>query len=316
MRGASVKSLGPLIGLAAVYVFFMMWAGEPFYSNFNRVTVLTQSVIVTAGSLGMTLVIISGGIDLSVGSVIALSTVVIARMLGADVTPIVAALAGVLVGGACGALNGLLITRLNLVPFIITLGTLLVYRGAATGIAKEQKIDAPITWLNDMLAKFPDPPWLVVAPGVWLTLLLAVVVGLMLRSTILGRYIFAIGSNENTARICGIRVERVKLYIYSLAGLLTGFAGWMQFSRLTVGDPTAARGMELDIIASVVIGGGSLQGGEGSIVGSVAGAMLVAVIRNGLSMKGVPNWVQDVLTGSIIVAAVALDRLRHRGRAS
>ena len=166
MRGASVKSLGPLIGLAAVYVFFMMWAGEPFYSNFNRVTVLTQSVIVTAGALGMTLIIISGGIDLSVGSVIALSTVVvIARMLGADVTPIVAALGGVLVGGACGALNGLLITRLQLVPFIITLGTLLVYRGAATGIAKEQKIDAPITWLNDMLAKFPDPPWLVVAPG-------------------------------------------------------------------------------------------------------------------------------------------------------
>ena len=140
-----MKSLGPLIGLAAVYVFFMMWAGEPFYSNFNRVTVLTQSVIVTAGALGMTLIIISGGIDLSVGSGIALSTVVIARMLGADVTPIVAALAGVLVGGACGALNGLLITRLNLVPFIITLGTLLVYRGAATGIAKEQKIDAPIT---------------------------------------------------------------------------------------------------------------------------------------------------------------------------
>ncbi len=310
-----MKSLGPLIGLAAVYVFFMMWAGEPFYSPFNRVTVLTQSVIVTAGALGMTLIIISGGIDLSVGSVIALSTVVIARMLGADVTPIAAALAGVLVGGACGALNGLLITRLNLVPFIITLGTLLVYRGAATGIAKEQKIDAPITWLNDMLAKFPDPPWLVVAPGVWLTLLLAVVVGLMLRSTILGRYIFAIGSNENTARICGIRVERVKLYIYSLAGLSTGFAGWMQFSRLTVGDPTAARGMELDIIASVVIGGGSLQGGEGSIAGSVAGAMLMAVIRNGLSMKGVPNWVQDVLTGSIIVAAVALDRLRHRARA-
>ncbi len=316
MRGAPLKSLGPLIGLAAVYVFFMMWAGEPFYSSFNRVTVLTQSVIVTAGALGMTLIIISGGIDLSVGSVIALSTVVIARMLGADVTPIVAALGGVLVGGACGALNGLLITRLNLVPFIITLGTLLVYRGAATGIAKEQKIDAPITWLNDMLAKFPDPPWLVVAPGVWLTLLLAVVVGLMLRSTILGRYIFAIGSNENTARICGIRVERVKVYIYSLAGLLAGFAGWMQFSRLTVGDPTAARGMELDIIASVVIGGGSLQGGEGSIVGSVAGAMLMAVIRNGLSMKGVPNWVQDVLTGSIIVSAVALDRLRHRARAS
>jgi ribose/xylose/arabinose/galactoside ABC-type transport system permease subunit len=142
-----------------------------------------------------------------------------------------------------------------------------------------------------------------VAPGVWLTLLLAVVVALLLSNTIVGRHIFAIGSNENTARLCGVRVERTKFYVYTLGGILTGFAGLMQFSRLTVGDPTAAKGMELDIIAAVVIGGGSLQGGEGSVAGSVAGAMLMAVIRNGLSMKGVPNWVQDVLTGSIIVAA-------------
>lgn len=312
LRGPALKNLGPLIGLIAVYLFFAVWAGEPFISSFNRVTVLTQSVIVTAGALGMTLIIISGGIDLSVGSMIALSTVVIARLLEAGVSPAIAAIAGIAMGGCCGMLNGLLITRLKLVPFIITLGTLLVYRGIATGVAREQKIDAPITWLNEMLAKFPDPPWLIVAPGVWLTLLLAIVVALMLRNTVLGRYIFAIGSNENTARICGIRVERMKLYVYTLSGLLTGVAGLMQFSRLTVGDPTAARGMELDIIAAVVIGGGSLQGGEGSVLGSVAGAMLMAVIRNGLSMKGVPNWVQDVLTGSIIVAAVTLDRLRHR----
>ena len=310
-----MKNLGPLVGLIAVYLFFVVWAGEPFVSSFNRVTVLTQSVIVTAGALGMTLIIISGGIDLSVGSMIALSTVVIARLLEAGVSPAIAAIAGIAMGGCCGMLNGLLITRLKLVPFIITLGTLLVYRGVATGVAREQKIDAPITWLNEMLAKFPDPPWLIVAPGVWLTLVLAIVVALMLRNTVLGRYIFAIGSNENTARICGIRVERMKLYVYTLSGLLTGVAGLMQFSRLTVGDPTAARGMELDIIAAVVIGGGSLQGGEGSVLGSVAGAMLMAVIRNGLSMKGVPNWVQDVLTGSIIVAAVTLDRLRHRNTA-
>ncbi len=312
LRGPALKNLGPLIGLIAVYLFFVLWAGEPFYSGFNRVTVLTQSVIVTAGALGMTLIIISGGIDLSVGSMIALSTVVVARLLEAGVSPVIAAFSGIVVGGCCGLLNGLLITRLKLVPFIITLGTLLVYRGIATGVAREQKIDAPITWLNEMLAKFPDPPWLIVAPGVWLTLGLAVVVALMLRNTVLGRYVFAIGSNENTARLCGVRVERMKLYVYSLGGLLTGVAGLMQFSRLTVGDPTAARGMELDIIAAVVIGGGSLQGGEGSVLGSVAGAMLMAVIRNGLSMKGVPNWVQDVLTGSIIVAAVTLDRLRHR----
>jgi ribose/xylose/arabinose/galactoside ABC-type transport system permease subunit len=304
-----------LIGLAATYLFFCLWAGEPFYSSFNRVTVLTQSVIVTAGALGMTLIIISGGIDLSVGSVIALSTVVVARLLEGGASPWTAALAGVAVGVLCGAANGLLITRLRLVPFIITLGSLLIFRGAATGLAHEQKIDAPITWLNNMLAKFPEPPWLLVAPGVWLTLLLGVLVALLLRNTVLGRHIYAIGSNENAARICGVRVDLTKFYVYTLGGLLTGVAGLMQFSRLTVGDPTAARGMELDIIAAVVIGGGSLQGGEGTVPGSVAGAVLMAVIRNGLSMQGVPNWVQDVLTGAIIVAAVAIDRLRHRGKA-
>jgi ribose transport system permease protein len=310
-----LRSLGPLLGLILVYIFFCIWAGEAFYSGFNRVTVLTQSVIVVCGALGMTLIIVSGGIDLSVGSQIALSTVVIAKALEAGASPGVAAMAGVLTGALCGLVNGLLITRLKLVPFIITLGTLLIFRGAATGMANEQKIDAPLTWLNSLLSKFPDPPWMLVAPGVWVALALSVLTAVALRNTVLGRHMFAIGSNENTARICGVRVERTKLWIYSLGGLLTGVAGTMQFSRLTVGDPTAARGMELDIIAAVVIGGGSLSGGEGSVLGSVAGAMLMAVIRNGLSMKGVPNYVQDILTGAIIVAAVAIDRWRHRAQA-
>ena len=304
-----------MLGLVAVYLLFCVWVGEAFYSPFNSVTVLTQSVIVTAGALGMTLIIVSGGIDLSVGSQIALATVVIARMLEAGASPLAAALTGVLTGALCGLANGFLITRLKLAPFIITLGALLIIRGAATGMANEQKIDAPITWLNALLAKFPDPPWLLVAPGVWVTALLAVVTALALRHTVLGRHTFAIGSNESTARICGVRVERTKLWIYALGGLLTGFAGLMQFSRLTVGDPTAARGMENRHHR----GGGDRRrqplGRRGSVLGSVAGAMLMAVIRNGLSMKGVPNYVQEILTGAIIVAAVALDRWRHRASA-
>ncbi len=312
LSSLGLSSLGSLLGLAAVFLLFSLWAGAPFYSRYNQVTMLTQSVIVASGALGMTWIILSGGIDLSVGSMIALSTVIIARLLEAGAAPLWAALAGIAVGGLCGAFNGLLITRLGLVPFIITLGTLLVFRGAATGLAHEQKIDAPITWLNDLLTKFPSPPWLLVAPGVWLTLLLAILVSLLLGRTVLGQYAFAIGSNEQTARLCGVRVRRIKIYVYLLGGLLTGFAGLMQFSRLTVGDPTAAKGLELDIIAAVVIGGGSLSGGQGSVAGSLAGALLMTVIRSGLSMKGVPNWVQDVLTGGIIVSAVALDRLRQR----
>jgi len=307
-----MKNPGPLLGLALVLALFSVWAGAPFYSRYNLVTMLTQSVIVGCGSLGMTVVIISGGIDLSVGSIIALGTVVIARLLRSGAPPLASAAAGVAVGGFCGLVNGILIIRLGLVPFIITLGTLLVFRGAATGLAGEQKIDAPLTWLNQMLTKFPDPPWLLVAPGVWLALLLAAAVAVLLSRTVLGRHALAIGSNERAARLCGVRVERSKLWVYTIGGLLAGFAGLMQFSRLTVGDPTAARGMELDIIAAVVIGGGSLSGGRGSVAGSLAGALLITIIRSGLSMKGVPNWVQDVLTGAIIVASVALDRLRDR----
>lgn len=134
----------------------------------------------------------------------------------------------------------------------------------------------------------------------------------LLRYTRLGRHIFAIGSNEQTARLCGVPVQRVKVVTYTLGGLFFGLAGLMLFSRLTVGDPTAAVGLELDVIAAVVIGGGSLAGGEGSVLGSLVGALIMSVIRSGCSQMGLSNWVQELVTGAVIVVAVALDRLRHR----
>jgi ribose/xylose/arabinose/galactoside ABC-type transport system permease subunit len=134
----------------------------------------------------------------------------------------------------------------------------------------------------------------------------------MLRYTRLGRHIFAVGSNEQTARLCGVAVERVKVMIYLMCGAFAGLAGLMQFSRLTVGDPTVAVGLELDVIAAVVIGGGSLSGGEGSILGTLVGALIMTVIASGCTQMGLPNWVQQIITGGIIIAAVALDRLRHR----
>jgi ribose transport system permease protein len=141
---------------------------------------------------------------------------------------------------------------------------------------------------------------------------LAVSVAVLLRFFPLGRYIFATGSNEKTARLCGINIDKIKLIVYSLSAALTGVAGVMQFSRLTVGDPTVAVGLELDVIAAVVIGGGSLSGGEGSILGSLIGAFIMTVIRSGCAQMGLPNWVQEIVTGIIIILAVALDRLRHR----
>jgi len=306
-------TLGPILGLLVVYAMFALVGPASFTTVRNLETIARQTAIVGTAALGMTMVIILGGIDLSVGSIIALSTVVIAGLLQAGVNPLLAACGGVAVGALCGLFNGVLITRLRVVPFIVTLGTLLIVRGAAKGLAGEQKIDAPATWLNELLAALGmQHRWMVVPPGVWVMLALAVLVAAVLRYTRLGRHTFAIGSNEQTARLCGVAVERVKVVIYTISAGFAGLAGLMQFSRLTVGDPTVAIGTELDVIAAVVIGGGSLAGGEGSILGSLVGALIMTTIRSGCSQMGLPNWVQQIVTGAIIVLAVALDRLRHR----
>lgn len=293
-----------------------MDAALRFAGRRNLETIARQTTIVGIGALGMTLIIILGGIDLSVGSMVALSTVAVAWMLhrlGSVPWPFTAALTAVAVCTTCGFLNGLLIAGLRVVPFIVTLGTMLFVRGVAKGLAREQKIDAPETWLNELLASLPpERAWMFVPVGVWTLIVLAVLVALLLRYTRLGRHTFAIGSNEQTARLCGVAVSRVKLFVYTLGGAFAGLAGVMQFSRLTVGDPTVAVGLELDVIAAVVIGGGSLSGGEGSIAGSIVGALIMSVIRSGCAQLGMPNWVQEIITGMIIVAAVALDRLRHR----
>ncbi len=313
MRGPGFAWLGPVAGLAGVYALFALIGPESFTTARNVEQILRQTAIVGVAALGMTLVIISGGIDLSVGSVIALTTVIVAAMLGRDAPPLAAAAAGVAAAGVCGLLNGLLIAKLRVVPFIVTLGTLLVVRGAAKGISGEQKIDAPLTWLADLLAALrPEQKWMLAPAGVWLMLALALAVSLLLRRTRLGRHIFAVGSNEQAAHLSGVPVARVKVAVYTLAAVFAGAAGVLQFSRLTVGDPTVAMGLELDVIAAVVIGGGSLSGGEGSVLGSVVGALIMTVIRSGCSQMGLPNWVQEIVTGGIIVLAVALDRLRQR----
>jgi ribose transport system permease protein len=309
-----LNTLGPVLGLAGIYLLFAMIGPPSFSSARNLETIARQTAIVGTAALGMTLVIISGGIDLSVGSVVALSTVIIAYMLQYIMpSPVLAGLTGILAGTACGLVIGLLVTRLKVVPFIVTLGMMLLVRGVAKGLASEQKIDAPMSWLNGLLATLPpEHGWMLVSPGVWLTIVMAVLAAGLLRYTRLGRHIFAIGSNEQTARLCGVATDRVKVTVYAINGTLVGLAGLMQFSRLTVGDPTVAMGLELDVIAAVVIGGGSLSGGEGSILGSIVGALIMTTIRSGCAQMGLPNWVQEIVTGLIIVLAVAIDRLRHR----
>jgi ribose transport system permease protein len=301
---------GVLIGLLLIAVIFGFIVGPQFFRPANLELMARQTAIVCVAALGMTMVIVAGGIDLSVGSVIALSTVVTALLLRANGGPLFAALGAVAAGALCGVLNGLLITLLRVVPFIVTLGTMLLVRGAAKGLSDERRIEAPITWLNALLRTVRAGNGLLLPWGIWLAIVLAIVVAITLQYTRFGRHLFAIGSNERTARLCGVRVERTKVAVYAIAGAFAGLAGVLQLSQLSVGDPTAAIGLELDVIAAVIIGGGSLAGGKGTVVGTVAGAAIMTVIQVGCSQQGLPNWVQQIVTGTIIVFAVALDRWR------
>ena len=296
----------------AVAVLFYPELPRKLPSVLDLQTVAVHTVIVGLAAMGMTFVIISGGIDLSVGSAIALASVSVALALKHG-SPLWSALGVALAtGAACGLYNALLITLLRLPPFIATLGTLGFYRGLAKWVSGSVPVSAPTFGLENWVRPIPVQSWLPFAPSVGLLLVLGIFFAAVLRYTILGRYTFAIGSNEATARLCGVRVPRMKICIYMLAGLLIGLAGLMQFARLTQGDPTVAVGLELDVIAAVVIGGGSLSGGQGSIAGTLAGAFLMAYLRNRCTALGWQNYVQEMIVGHIIIIAVAVDQWRVR----
>ncbi|MBI2497771.1 MAG: ABC transporter permease [Opitutae bacterium] len=307
---------GPFIGLILVIVLFAIpeETREFFltYSNFK--IIFTQTVIVAIGALGMTLIIVSGGIDLSAGSTIALTSVVGALLIqhGWSSAPVLFAI--IAAGGLIGLFNGAAIARLRMTPFIITLGTLGIARGTAKWLADNQTVNYDSSPLNRWMTT-ADPFSRALPAGVWVTLGLAVLTSLLLRNTVFGRHIFALGSNEATARLCGIPTTRLKILIYALAGGFFGLAGLFQLSRLRQGDPTVAVGLELDIIAAVIIGGASLNGGVGTILGSMIGALIMAVLRNGSQQMGWPTYFQEIIIGLVIIVAVFLDRLRQ-GRAA
>jgi ribose/xylose/arabinose/galactoside ABC-type transport system permease subunit len=339
--------LAPFLGLLAITALFALLTGQPkftapeyprpvawllgwaatpegltnstFLTAQNWRLIAVQSVVVGIAALGMTLIMIAGGIDLSVGSAVALITVAVAVLVRDHAWAVPAAMAaGVVVGMLCGLVNGALITALGVVPFIITLGSMKVFRGLAKWVSSSTQVYLPRGdkpwWLDRVLAAEPTPSWLTLAPGVWILLGLAVLLALVLRYTLLGRYIYAIGSNEATARLCGLNVPGIKLTVYALAGAAFGVAGVMQMIFLNgEGDPVTADGLELQVIAAVVIGGGSLSGGEGTVLGTLIGCLIMSVLNNGCVHAGISNASQDIIIGLIIVAAVTLDRLRRRG---
>ncbi|MFM1852536.1 MAG: hypothetical protein RIS54_2220 [Verrucomicrobiota bacterium] len=308
-----LAKFGPFLGLLLVVGLFSIpgEVREYFLTYANFKIILTQTVIVALGALGMTLIIVSGGIDLSVGSVIALTSVIGALLLQQD-WPTAAVVLAVVAGGAfVGLINGAAIAGLRMTPFIITLGTLGIARGAAKWLADNETVNYDDSPLNGWMTTANPFDWTLPA-GAWITLVLAVLTAVMLRRTVFGRHIFAIGSNEATARLCGVATVRTKILIYVLAGAFFGLAGLMQLSRLRQGDPTVAIGVELDIIAAVIIGGASLYGGVGTVLGSMIGALIMAVLRNGSQQMGWPTYFQEIIIGVVIIAAVFLDRLRQK----
>lgn len=315
-------ALGPFLALAVVVGFFatadsLQADGGSFLSVRNLRTISGQTATVAVAALGMTLIIISGGIDLSAGTALALSATVLAWCLKKDLPAGVAVAAGLGTGCLAGFVNGLLVSTLRVVPFIVTLGTMTVYLGTAKIIAGETTVRPDLArqvpqWLQDLLSTRSDALVLGFPAGIWLTLALALLLALVLRQSVFGRYVYALGSNESTARLCGINVWGNKIAVYTLAGLFVGVAGMYQFSRLSSGNPTSGVGMELRIIAAVVIGGGSLSGGRGTVLGTLTGAAIMAVIASGCTHLKLDNPVQDIILGVIIVAAVTLDQIRQR----
>jgi ribose/xylose/arabinose/galactoside ABC-type transport system permease subunit len=305
-----IRQLLPFISLLVVLIALSALAPGRFLTEENLLNVLRRSSVNAILAVGMTAIIISGGIDLSVGSMLALAGMAGAwTMVKAGGAPVSASvmclgtLAGALVGTLCGLLNGTLVTQLKLPPFIVTLGTMSAFRGISYVMNDGQPYNVPsYKFLGEgELAAVPIS--VVIAVGI------IVLASLVLRYTPLGRYTYAIGSNREAAFHAGIAVERNLTAIYTLSGLLVGVGAMIATSRTVSAQPTAGISLELDIIAAVVIGGASLSGGRGTILGTIIGTLLISFLRNGCTLLGISTNVQLIVIGAIIIAAVAVDQM-------
>ena len=310
MKMPGVKLLQKLLPFLSLVVLFVALAiaSPHFLTSTNLSSVVRQTAVINIMALGMTIIIISAGIDLSVGAILGMGGL-LGAMAMQDGLPIWAGVGvGIVTGLACGLLNGLLITSLRVAPFIVTLGTLGIFRGLTLIISK----GLPVHQIPPGFSFLGEGNILGVPFVLWLLLLCAVAVHFILEHTKLGRYTFAIGSNETAAVYAGVPVRSYKVAVYAVGGLLTGLAGMIEASRLMTGQPTAGTGYELQAIAAVVIGGGSLWGGEGSVVGTLIGAFIMGLLSNGSDLLGISNYVQQVVIGAVIILAVTVDELRKR----
>ena len=306
-KSGVLQRMGPLLGLILLVVILSIISSD-FLSVSNIFNVLRQVSINALIAFGMTFVILTGGIDLSVGSIVALSSALAAGMMVAGSNPSIAILAGLLSGAAMGTVNGVIISRGKVAPFIATLATMTIFRGM-TLVYTQGK---PIAGLPDsfgMIGRgylFEIP-----MPVIWM-LISFVVLYIILKFTTFGRHVFALGGNEEATRLSGINTPRVKTFVYTISGLFAAISGIILTSRLNSAQPTAGMSYELDAIAAVVIGGTSLSGGKGWIVGTLIGAMIIGILDNGLNLMNVSSFYQQAVKGAVILLAVLLDRSKNK----
>lgn len=304
------RQLGTLSGLLGLII--VLWGLTPhFLTISNLLNVAEQATIIAIVAVGMTFVIITGGIDLAVGSVLAFSGVVMASMLHSDVPLPLALLTGLGIGLLCGLVNGVLITIGRLPPFIATLGMMSVARGAALMFTEGR----PISGFSETFRSLATGEVLRIPTPVVIMVVVYIIAHFVLRRTKLGRYTYAIGGNEEAALLSGINVRVSKTIVYGIAGMLSGLAAILLTARLNSAQPIAGMNYELDAIAATVIGGTSLLGGEGTVTGTLIGALIMAVLRNGLNLLTVSSFLQQVVIGSVIILAVLIDMaLKRRGK--
>ncbi|MBE9610279.1 ABC transporter permease [Chitinilyticum piscinae] len=303
---ALLQKLGPFIALLVVCAGLSI-ASPDFLTMGNLLNVMRQVSINALIAFGMTLVILLGGIDLSVGSILALSSVLTAKLISAlGLDPALATMIGILAGALMGAANGVVIAKGKVAPFIATLGTMTILRGLSLVFSEGR----PVTGLNSDFFSMLGGGYvanLIPVPVIWM-LLLFVVFWFVLKKTVFGRHVYAVGGNEEASRLSGLSVDSVKIWVYTISGAMSAMAGIILTSRLNSAQPTAGTGYELDAIAAVVLGGTSLTGGRGWIFGTLVGALLIGVLNNGLNLLGVSSFYQQVIKGVVILLAVLIDR--------
>lgn len=306
-----IKRFLPFISLLVLCLIVALV--EPrFLSPGNLASVVRQTTVITVMAMGMTMVMVSGGIDLSVGSLLALSGVCGALTMTTKADSLSVILLGLVVclsvGLLGGFINGLAVTRLKIPPFIVTLGALGIYRGIALIITDGNGV----VGLPENFGKLAEGALLGIPVPLLIVVVIALLVHFLLTSTQPGRYCYAIGSNVEAARYAGIRVARYQILFYCILGLLTGLAGAIETARLVTGVPTSGEGYELNVIAAVVIGGGSLSGGQGTVVGTIIGSLIMGVLSNGANLLGISPFIQKIVIGTVIVMAVTFDEFQRR----